>query len=464
MLSQMPIPAYVDIRCLNMREPACNSLRGVVQCRHWTNLHIRGTGTMSADAASDAFVDTTHTSCCIVGGGPAGVVLALLLARQKVPVTLLEAHQDFDRDFRGDTIHPATLEALDQIGLADRLLKIPHGKLEAMQFSSNGVVTTVADFHRLRTRFPYVMILAQAKFLEFLAEEARNYPDFKLIFRANVQDLVQEDGVTCGVRYRGADDAWHEVRAPLTVGADGRFSKIRSLCGVVPIKSSPPMDVLWFRLPRQPGDPSDMITFYVGGGLFIFILDRGDEWQVGYGLGKGRFAQVKAAGLETLRANLRRQVPWVADRADTLQDWKQIVVLSVESSRVPVWHQPGLLLIGDAAHVMSPVGGVGINYAIQDAIEAANLLAEPLRSGRVTEAQLAKVQKHREPAVKFIQRFQGFVQDRVVKTALNPDQPFRLPWFVRLALKTPILRDLPARLIAFGFYRARIHTPVTDEG
>lgn len=410
----------------------------------------------SETSASEAVVDTQQTRCCIVGGGPAGMVLALLLARQRVPVTLLEAHHDFDRDFRGDTIHPATLEAMDQLGLADRLLQLPHGKLEAMQFSSNGKITTVANFRRLKTRFPYVMILPQAKFLDFLAEEARKYPDFKLILGANVQHLIQENGATQGVRYRGADDAWHDVRAPLTVGADGRFSKVRSLCGAVPVKSSPPMDVLWFRLPREPGDPRDQITFYIGGGLFIFVLDRGEEWQVGYGLMKGKFTETKAAGLESLRANLRRQVPWVADRADTLQDWKQIVVLSVESSRVPTWHQPGLLLIGDAAHVMSPVGGVGINFAIQDAIETANMLAEPLRSGSVTESQLAEVQRRREPAVKIIQRFQGLIQDRVVKTALNPDHPFQLPLVARVLLKIPMLRDLPARMIAFGFHRSRI--------
>jgi len=323
------------------------------------------------NSETEALADTHQTSCCVVDGGPAGMMLALLLARKDVPVTLLEAHHDFDRDFRGDTIHPSTLEALDQIGLADRLLQIPHGKLETMQFSSGGTITTVARFTRLKTRFPYIMILPQAKFLDFLAEEARRYPAFKLVLGANVQRLIQEDGATRGVRYRGADDAWHEVRAPLTVGADGRFSKVRSLCGAVPEKSSPPMDVLWFRLPRRPGDPHDQITFYVGGGLFIFLLDRGDQWQVGYGLMKGKFPDTKAAGLDALRANLCRQVPWVADRADVLQDWKQIVTLSVESSRVPTWHQPGLLLIGDAAHVMSPVGGVGINYAIQDAIETA---------------------------------------------------------------------------------------------
>jgi len=408
---------------------------------------------------SENVVDTHQTVCCVVGGGPAGVVLALLLARKGVPVTLLEAHHDFDRDFRGDTIHPSTLEALDRLGLADQLLQLPHGKLEAMQFSSLGAVTTVARFSRLRTRFPYIMILPQAKFLEFLAAEARKYPSFHLVMGANVQRLVQDGGETRGVRYRTTDDAWHEVRATVTVGADGRFSKVRSLCGAVPVKSTPPMDVLWFRLPRRPHDLRDQITFFVGGGLFVFLLDRGDEWQVGYALMKGKFAETKAAGLDALRTDLVRQVPWVADRVDTLHDWKQIVVLSVESSRVPTWHQPGLLLIGDAAHVMSPVGGVGINYAIQDAIEASNVLAEPLKTGRVSEAQLAEVQRRREPAVKLIQWFQGVVQDRVVKTALDKDRPFRLPLFARILLKIPILRDLPAKLIAFGIRRARIQDP-----
>lgn len=271
--------------------------------------------------AAETVIDTQQTACCIVGGGPAGVVLALLLARKGVPVTLLEAHHDFDRDFRGDTIHPATLEALDHLGLADRLLQLPHGKLEAMQFSSNGVVTTVARFSRLNTQYPYIMVLPQAQFLEFLAAEARKYPSFRLVFGANVQRLVQEGGETKGVRYLTADGGWHEVRAAVTVGADGRFSKVRSLCGAVPVKATPPMDVLWFRLPRRPSDPRDQITFFVGGGLFIFLLDRGDEWQVGYALMKGTYAETKAAGLDALRADLARQVPWVADRVETLHDW-----------------------------------------------------------------------------------------------------------------------------------------------
>jgi 2-polyprenyl-6-methoxyphenol hydroxylase-like FAD-dependent oxidoreductase len=405
---------------------------------------------------TEPVADSHQTSCCIVGGGPAGMVLSLLLARKEVPVTLLESHHDFDRDFRGDTIHPSTLEALDQIGLADRLHQIPHVKLEAMKITSKGTTTTMAQFSRLKTRYPYIMILPQAKFLDFLAEEARKDPAFRLVLGANVQRRVQENGVFRGVRYRGLDDAWHEVRAPLTVGAGGRFSKVRSLSGAVPIKATPPMDILWFRLPKRSHDTHDHLTFYIGGGLFVFFLDRGEQWQIGYGLMKGKFSETKAAGLDALRANLTRLVPWVADRVDQLHDWNQVTVLSVESSRVPTWHKPGLLLIGDAAHVMSPVGGVGINYAIQDAIEAANVLTAPLKSGQVTEAQLAEVQKRREPAVKAIQKFQGFVQERVVKSAFDKDKPFQLPWFLRAMLKVPILRDWPAQMIAFGIRQARI--------
>lgn len=216
------------------------------------------------------------------------------------------------------------------------------------------------------------------------------------------------------------------------------------------------MDVLWFRLPRRPSDPSDLITFYVGEGRLIFFLDRGDEWQIGYALPKGTFTETKAVGLDVLKAHLARQVPWAADRVEILKDWNQIVVLSVESSRVSTWHQPGLLLIGDAAHVMSPVGGVGINYAIQDAIEAANVLTDPLLQGQLQQTHLAEVQRRREPGVKAIQWFQGMVQERIVRSALNKERPFRLPWFARILVQIPILRDLPAKMIAFGFYRSRI--------
>jgi 2-polyprenyl-6-methoxyphenol hydroxylase-like FAD-dependent oxidoreductase len=410
----------------------------------------------SAVNLSDDVRDVQQTACCIVGGGPAGLILALLLARKGIAVTLLEAHKDFDRDFRGDTIHPAVLEILDQLGLAEPLLRLPHGEVRSLQILSSRGATRIADFSGLKTRFPYIMMLPQVRFLEFIAREAARYPSFRLVFGANVQRLLQEDGVARGVRYRGSDDAWHEVRAVLTVAADGRFSKIRTLAGLEPDKMSPPMDVVWFRLPRKPLDPHDAAQAVVGGGHFVVLLDRGGEWQVGYVILKGTYHQLHADGVQALRRGLVERVPWLADRVEVLKDWKQVSVLSVESSRLRRWYQPGLLLIGDAAHVMSPVGGVGINYAIQDAVEAANVLSGPLHNGRVALSDLAALQKRREWPTRVIQTFQAFIQKRVIATALDESAPFQLPLILRLLLRFPYLRDLPARLIAFGPRRVRV--------
>jgi 2-polyprenyl-6-methoxyphenol hydroxylase-like FAD-dependent oxidoreductase len=386
------------------------------------------------------------------------MMLSLLLVRQGIDVTLLESHRDFDRDFRGDTIHPSTLEVLDQIGLADRLLEIPHGKMRALQIITPTGVLTLAEMKRIRTRFPYVAMLPQARFLDFLAAEARRYPSFHLVLGATVHRLVQEDGVVRGVRYRWADDAMHEVRAPLTVAADGRFSKVRGLLGLEPVRSAPPMDVVWFRLPRKPGDPHDAGALYIRGGCFVVLLERPDEWQVGYVILKGSYQQVRGAGIEALRHALVEIVPWLADRVGHLTDWRQVSVLSVESSRLRRWYAPGVLLIGDAAHVMSPVGGVGINYAIQDAVEAANLLAGPLRRGEVRLRDLAAVQRRREWPTWVIQRFQAVVQSQIAGPALRAGRTFRPPWWLRVLLSLPLLRDLPARLIAFGPRRVRVRT------
>jgi 2-polyprenyl-6-methoxyphenol hydroxylase-like FAD-dependent oxidoreductase len=417
------------------------------------NLHVAE----SAVLAGDEVREVQETTCCIVGGGPAGVMLGLLLARRGVPVLVLESHNDFDRDFRGDTLQPSTLEVLDQLGLAARMLEtIPHGRIRALKAMTPAGDLTLAEIGRLKTKYPYIATLPQAEFLAFLVEEARRYPGFGLVMGANVQRLVREDGVVRGVRYRGQANAWHEVRAALTVAADGRFSKIRSLAGLEPVKTSPPMDVVWFRLPRRPDDPRDLGSLAIHNGHFAVVLERAQEWQVGYVILKGSFQQLRTDGLEALRRSFAEMVPWMADRVGLLTDWKQVAVLSVESSRLARWHEPGLLLIGDAAHVMSPVGGVGINVAIQDAVEAANLLAGPLKQGRLSERDLAAVQARREWPVRVIQAFQDRMQKMIVAQALQAGKPFRLPLIARVLLRLPVLRDIPARMIAFGARRVRV--------
>lgn len=406
--------------------------------------------------------DVSNCDCCVVGAGPAGMMLSLLLARQGVKTFLLESHKDFDREFRGDTIHPSTLELLDQIDLAERLHTLPHGKLRALKVHTPGGVTTLVDLHRLKTRFPYIMMLPQSRFLDFLAAEARRYANFHLHLGANVQRLVEQEGRVVGVRYRGDDNQWHEVRAPLVVGCDGRFSKIRSLAGLETEKTSPPMDVVWLRLSQRPTDPQDEGAFYIGGGHLVVILSRGDHLQIGYVILKGGYPQMRASGIQTLQRSLAEIVPWLADRVDELRDWKQVSVLSVESSRLPQWYRSGLLLIGDAAHVMTPVGGVGINYAIQDAVETANLLGPALKRGQISLDELAAVQRVRERPTRIIQAFQRFMQRQIVDHALTDDKPFRLPLGLRLAARLPLVRDIPARMVAFGPRRVRVQDVVAS--
>lgn len=398
---------------------------------------------------TDDILDVKETTCCIVGGGPGGAVLSLLLARKGIPVMLLEAHKNFEREFRGDTIHPSVLEIMDEVGLADRLHQLPHAKIRTMTLRTVDGPVTIADITHLKIRYPYIMMLPQSRFLEFIIQEAENYPQFQLVLGANVQRLVEEDGVVEGVRYR-ADDGWHEVRALLTVGADGRFSRLRSLAGFEPIKTAPPMDILWFCMPRKPEDAEDAAGGYLGRGHILVLLTRPEEWQVGFVFPKGEYQKVRAAGIESLRRSIVETVPWLGDRVEQLQGWQHVSVLSVESSRVPLWYRTGLILIGDAAHVMSPVGGVGINYAIQDAVVAANVLSGPLQKGQVHLTDLAAVQRQREWPTRIIQAIQAQFQKSVVARVLDSDKSFRPSLLLRVLPRVPILRHLLARLLAVG--------------
>jgi 2-polyprenyl-6-methoxyphenol hydroxylase-like FAD-dependent oxidoreductase len=298
------------------------------------------------------------------------------------------------------------------------------------------------------------MMLPQKDFLAFVAREAGRLPSFRLLMGARVVELIEEGGVVRGVRYDGQDGA-AELRAELTVGSDGRGSRLRHLGGFEQVKTSPPMDILWFRVPRRAEDPDGGLAFF-GGGHMLVMLNRGEQWQAAYVIVKGSSRQVRAAGLEALRRNLAEVAPQYAERFAHLQDWKQVSMLSVESSRVKRWFKPGLLLIGDAAHVMSPVGGVGINYAIMDAAEAANVLAAPLKEGTLDAGHLREVQRRREWPTRLIQALQTRIQKRVIAAALDPSNTFRIPLALRLLLRLPVLRNLPARFIGLGFKRVHV--------
>jgi 2-polyprenyl-6-methoxyphenol hydroxylase-like FAD-dependent oxidoreductase len=411
-------------------------------------------GTWAQEPAGEAGDVRQATSCCIVGGGPAGAMLGLLLARKGVDVVVLEKHGDFLRDFRGDTLHPSTMEIMDELGLAEKLLRLKHTKAPRLRFRTPQGTVTVADFRRLKTRFPYVAFMPQWDFLDFVTKEASRYPNFRLEMSAEVRELVVEDGSIRGVRYEAPDGA-HEVRAALTVAADGRHSRVRERSGLKVVETGPPIDVLWFRLPRREGDPAES-SGYIGAGKVLVLINRGDYWQTAYVIPKGADRRVREAGLEAFRQSIDEAVPYVADRTDELRDWEQAKLLSVQVDHLRRWHRPGLLCIGDAAHAMSPVGGVGINLAIQDAVAAANALAGPLLEGNVGVRHLRSVQRRREIPTRAIQGFQTLAHRRVFAPAVSSGGLPSPPAPLRALLGLQAVRDLPARVIAFGVWPVHV--------
>jgi len=397
-----------------------------------------------------------ETTCCIAGGGPAGVMLGVLLARAGVAVTVLEKHADFLRDFRGDTIHPSTLEIMGELGLLDAFLARPHQKVRQVKALVGDDELTFADFAWLGTRCKFVALMPQWDFLDFLAETGARYPHFRLMMRADVTGLLEADGRVAGVR-AATPEGEIEVRADLVVGADGRHSTVRGCAGLEVIDIGAPIDVLWMRLSRRPGDPEESGGRINYGGLLV-TLDRGDYWQCAYVIPKGGFAAVKAAGLAALRDRLVRIAPFLADRVGELGDWDDIKLLTVAVDRLKRWWRPGLICIGDAAHAMSPIGGVGVNLAVQDAVAAANILAAPLRTGTLTTGDLDAVQRRRTLAMQVIQKMQVAVQDRIIGRVLGAETPTRAPLALRLFDRIPILRWIPAHIVGVGIRPEHVET------
>ena len=372
------------------------------------------------------------------------MMLGLLLARAGVETLVLEKHADFLRDFRGDTIHPSTLEVVAELGLLEELLRLPHQKIPAIAARFGDREIAVADFTRLPARCGYIAMMPQWDFLDFLARHARRYPQFSLRMNTAVTSLIERQGRIAGV-VAGSE----EIEADLVIGADGRHSTVRVLAGLQVQDFGAPIDVLWFRLTRRSTDPEASSGRFDVGRLFIMI-NRGGHWQCGYVIPKGAIDAVRARGLDALRSEIAGLAPFVADRVSELADWESLKLLTVTVDRLRRWHRPGLLCIGDAAHAMSPVGGVGINLAIQDAVAAANLLVPALRRGTIGDADLHKVQLRREWPTRFTQRLQLLVHDRFLARVLHRTQPLQPPLLMRLLSRSALLCGIPGRLIGLG--------------
>ncbi len=397
------------------------------------------------------------TRCCIAGGGPAGMMLGFLLARAGVEVVVLEKHADFLRDFRGDTIHPSTLEVMHELGILEDFLKRPHTEVREIAGQIGNETIPLADFSHLPTKCRFLAFMPQWDFLNFITEHAHGYPAFKLKMQAEVTDLIEEGNNVVGVRAKTPEGEL-EIRADLVVGADGRHSIVRERAGLEVESMGAPIDVLWFRMSRKPDDPGQALGRFVAGKIMV-MLNRDSYWQCGFVIPKGGFEEIKRRGLDAFRKDITTIAPFLSDRVEELQDWEPIRLLTVMVDRLRQWYRSGLLCIGDSAHAMSPVGGVGINLAIQDAVAAANILARPLSEGWVSLSHLQKIQWRRELPTRLTQWAQVQVQKRVLGRVLGNTQQVAVPSFVRLFKRFPVLRRIPARLIGIGVRPEHVRTP-----
>jgi 2-polyprenyl-6-methoxyphenol hydroxylase-like FAD-dependent oxidoreductase len=400
---------------------------------------------------------TIATQCCIAGGGPAGMMLGYLLARAGVHVVVLEKHADFFRDFRGDTVHPSTLELMVELGLIDKFLQLPHQKVETLTGQVGAEHLQLVDFRYLPTHCKFVSLMPQWDFLNFLAGQGKRYKTFDLRMQAEATDLIEENGRIVGL-IAGTPDGALTIRADLVVGCDGRHSIVREKAGLKSDDYGAPMDVLWFRVSHKDGDSAD--TFgHIEAGRLMVMFDRGDYWQCAYVIPKGGIERVKSEGLEAFHARVVEMSPFLSDRVGELKSWDDVKLLSVTVDRLRKWWRPGLICIGDAAHAMSPIGGVGINMAVQDAVAAANRLAGPLRAGRVTDEDLQAIEERRTLPMRFTQWLQLTIQRRIISRVLKAHERPKPASVFKLFNSFPVLRRIPARLIGLGIRPEHVQTP-----